>query len=110
LAYGLVQNAAGKFVTPDSSSVAVSVAAVNTMPADFRLSIINSPGERAYPIASFTWLLVPKRLGSAEKREATQQFLTWILSNGQRYAATTGFAPLPPALVAKELAAIKNAD
>jgi len=112
LAYGQVQNAAGKFVTPDCSSVAVSVAAaaVHTMPADFRLSITNSPGERAYPIASFTWLLVPQRLGSAEKREAMQQFLTWVLSNGQSYAATTGFAPLPAALVAKELAAIKNAD
>jgi phosphate transport system substrate-binding protein len=110
LAYGLVQNAAGNFVTPDSASMAVAPAAVNTMPADFRLSITNSKGERSYPIASFTWLLVPKRVESAKKREAMRQFLGWVLSNGQSYAATTGFAPLPAALVTKELEAIKKTD
>ena len=108
LAYGLVQNAAGKFVTPDSASMAA--AAVNTMPAGSRLSITNSPGERSYPIASFTWLLVPKTVESAEKREAMRQFLGWALSNGQSYAATTGFAPLPAMLVTKELEAIKKTE
>jgi phosphate transport system substrate-binding protein len=108
LAYGPVQNVAGHFVTPDSASVAA--AAVKTMPADFRISITNSPGERAYPITSFTWLLVPKKAESAEKQEAMRQFLRWMLSDGQNYVATFGFVPLPAAVVTKELEAIKKTE
>jgi ABC-type phosphate transport system substrate-binding protein len=93
---------------PISSSVAA--AAVKTMPADFRISITNPPGERAYPIASFTWLLVPESAKSAEKQEAMRQFLHWILSSGQNYAATFGFAPLPAAVVTKELEAIDKTE
>jgi phosphate transport system substrate-binding protein len=108
LAYGSVQNAAGHFVTPDSASVAAT--AVKTIPADFRISITNPPGERSYPITSFTWLLVPKRAESEEKQEAMRQFLYWMLSNGQNYAATFGFVPLPAAVVTKELEAIKKTE
>jgi phosphate transport system substrate-binding protein len=108
LAYGPVQNAAGHFVTPDSASVAA--AAVKTMPADFRISITNPPGERAYPIASFTWLLVPKSAEREAKQEAMRQFLYWMLSNGQNYAATFGFVPLPAAVVTKEFEAIKKTE
>jgi phosphate transport system substrate-binding protein len=108
LAYGPVQNAAGYFVTPDSASVAA--AAVKTMPADFRISITNPPAERAYPITSFTWLLVPKRAESAERQEAMRQFLRWMLSNGQNDAAKFGFVPLPAAVVTKELEAIKKTE
>ena len=108
MAFGSVQNAAGHFVTPDSASVAA--AAVRTMSADFRVSITNPPGERSYPIASFTWLLVPKRAKSAEKQEAMRQFLYWMLSNGQDHAATFGFVPLPAAVVTKEFEAIKKTE
>ena len=108
MAFGSVQNAAGHFVTPDSASVAA--AAVKTISADFRVSITNPPGERSYPIASFTWLLVPKRAKSAEKQEAMRQFLYWMLSNGQNYAATFGFVPLPSAVIAKEFEAIKKTE
>jgi phosphate transport system substrate-binding protein len=104
--FGAVQNAAGHFVTPDSASVAA--AAIKTMPADFRISITNPPGERSYPIASFTWLLIPKRAESAEKQEAMQQFLNWMLSDGQAYAAAFGLVPLPAAVVTKELEAIRK--
>jgi phosphate transport system substrate-binding protein len=107
---GTVQNAAGSFVTADSASVAAAAATLRTMPADFRISITNPPGERSYPIASLTWLLVPEGTKSAEKQEAMRQFLYWMLSTGQSYAATFGFVQLPAAMVAKELEAIKKTE
>jgi phosphate transport system substrate-binding protein len=112
LTYGPVQNAAGNFVTADSASVAAAAAAagLKTMPADFRISITNPPGERSYPIASFTWLLLPGATENTEKREAMRQFLFWMLSSGQDYAVTFGFTPLPPAMVTRELEAIKKAE
>jgi phosphate transport system substrate-binding protein len=106
LSYGSVQNSAGHFVTPDSASVAA--AAVKTMPADFRISITNPPGERSYPIASFIWLLVPKTAESPQKQEAMRQFLNWMLTDGQTYAATFGLTPVPAAVVTKELQTIKH--
>jgi phosphate transport system substrate-binding protein len=106
LAYGSVQNSAGHFVTPDP--VSVTSAAVKTMPADFRISITNSPGERSYPITSFIWLLVPKIAESPQKQESMRQFLNWMLTDGQTYAATFGLTPVPAAVVTKELQTIKN--
>jgi phosphate transport system substrate-binding protein len=111
LDYGPVQNAAGNFVTADSASMAAAAAAaLKTMPADFRISITSPPGERSYPIASFTWLLLPEGTESTEKRDAMRQFLYWMLSTGQDYAATFGFVPLPAAMVTKELEAIRKTE
>jgi len=110
LTYGSVQNAAGNLVTADSASVAAAAATLKTMPADFGISITNPPGERSYPIASFTWLLVPEGTESAEKQDAMRQFLYWMLSTGQSYAPTFGFVPLPDVMIAKELEAIKKTE
>jgi phosphate transport system substrate-binding protein len=107
LPYGRVENAAGIFVKADLRSItAAAAAAVDTIPEDFRVSITNSPGKDAYPIATFTWLLIPSQIPDATKREAIRKALRWILTKAQPSAAPLGFAELPPSLAARELTAI----
>lgn len=107
LSFGLVQNAAGKFVKADLASVtAAAAAAAEDMPPDFRVSITSPPGADAYPIASFTWLLVPAHLADATKGKAIVDFLQWMLIDGQAMAAPLSYAPLPKEVVSKEQQAI----
>ncbi len=83
-----------------------AAAAASPMPDDFRVSITNPPGKGAYPIASFTWLLIPTQIQDADKREAIKEFLDWMLTSGQRYCEGLGYAKLPMELVSKEMKAI----
>ena len=109
LSYGLVQNSAGNFIKPDLSSVTAAAAgAAANMPSDFRVSITNAPGANAYPISSFTWLLIPASIPNAEKRNALKSFLNWILTDGQTMVQSLGYAPLPPEVKSKELAQISE--
>ncbi|MGH9436594.1 MAG: phosphate ABC transporter substrate-binding protein PstS [Terriglobia bacterium] len=107
LTYGIVRNSAGKFVKPNLSSVtaAAAGAAVN-MPADFRVSITNAPGENVYPISSFTWMLIPANIPDTAKRDALKGFLHWMLTNGQATVESLDYAPLPPQVASKEIAQI----
>jgi len=75
------------------------------MPDDFRVSITNAPGEKAYPISSFTWLLVPAKFGDNNKLKAMKDFLQWMSTDGQRLTTGLQYAPLPDEVVAKEQAA-----
>ncbi len=101
--YGAVKNAAGEFVRADFDTVSEAAAgAAKNMPDDFRVSITNAPGKKAYPISSFTWLLIPNKIDNATKRNAIQAFLKWMLADGQKYAAGLDYAPLPKPVVAKE--------
>jgi phosphate transport system substrate-binding protein len=102
-----VRNAAGAYVVPSVESVTAAAAgAAADMPADFRVSITNAPGKDAYPISSFTWLLVPTRFADAEKGKAMRRFLEWMLSSGQQMAPALHYAPLPAQVVTLEKAAI----
>lgn len=93
---GLVQNSAGNFIKADSGSItAAATATAKDMPADFRVSIANAAGADAYPISSFTWLLVPEHIGDPAKRQAIIGFLRWVLSDGGRFANQLHYAPLP---------------
>src|SRR5579859_6984955 len=83
MAYGRVRNSSGTFVKADLASVTAAAAGV-TMPEDFRVSITNSAGKAAYPISSFTWLLVPEHMQDSGKREAMKGFLKWMLGPGQK--------------------------
>jgi phosphate transport system substrate-binding protein len=104
IAYGSVKNAAGEFVTASIAAVSAAAAgAAPKMPADFRVSITNAPGKTAYPIASFTWLLVPEKIDDPAKKRAITGFLRWMLADGQKMAEALGYAPLPKAVVAQEL-------
>jgi phosphate transport system substrate-binding protein len=104
MSYGLVRNLDGKFLSADFNSVSESAAgAAKNMPADFRVSITNAPGKNAYPISSFTWLLIPNKIDNAGKKATIKEFLKWMLSAGQGYAAGLSYAPLPKPVVEKEL-------
>ncbi len=107
--YGFVKNASGAYVKATFDSVTAAAAgASKDMPADFRVSITNAPGKTAYPISSFTWLLIPDKIGDATKREAIKGFLKWMLAAGQNDAAGMSYAPLPKPIVAKELKQIAD--
>lgn len=106
MAYGRVKNSAGVFVAAALASVTAAAASVKEMPGDFRVSITNTPGKDAYPIASFTWLLIPEKIGNATKKKAIKDFLAWMLADGQKMSAVLGYAPLPAAVIAKELKVI----
>jgi phosphate transport system substrate-binding protein len=107
LPYASVRNAAGRFVKPDlASTTAAAAGAAKDMPDDFRVSITNAPGNEAYPISTFTWLLIPEKIQDTGKRKAITEFLHWMLTSGQGMAATLTYAPLPKAVVSKEEKAI----
>ena len=101
--YGSLKNAAGNFVKADVSTVTDAAAgAAKSMPPDFRVSITNAPGKNAYPISSFTWLLIPDKIDNPAKKKAITEFLQWMLTTGQADAAGLYYAPLPKAVVDKE--------
>ena len=107
IAYGTVKNSAGKYVKASTESVtAAADAAAKQMPADFRVSITNAPGEGAYPIASFTWLLLYQNPSDKTQAKVMVGFLTWALQDGQKFAPEMGYAPLPKAVVDLELKAL----
>ena len=107
MSYGKVKNAAGDFVQADLASVTAAAAgAVKQMPDDFRVSITNAPGKGAYPISSFTWLLIPDKIADPAKKKAIADFLKWMLTDGQNMTAVLDYARLPKAVVDKEMNAI----
>lgn len=109
ISYGSVQNSAGKYVRPTLETVTSAAAgAAVAMPKDFRVSITNAPGDNTYPISSFTWLLVRQNPGDRAKARILNDFIRWALTDGQRYCAELGYAPLPKAVVAQELEALKR--
>ncbi len=105
--YGSVKNSSGAFIKADFNSVSAAAAgAAKSMPDDFRVSITDAPGKTAYPIASFTWLLIPEKFTDTGKRDALKGFIKWALTDGQAYAENLSYAKIPKEIVAKELKAI----
>jgi len=105
--YGKVRNSAGNFVKADLTSVTAAAAgAAKAMPEDFRVSITNAPGPDAYPIATFTWLLIPSKIEDPAKKKALTEFLQWMLVDGQATAEALSYAKLPAEVVAMEQKAI----
>jgi phosphate transport system substrate-binding protein len=101
--YGAVKNAAGTYVKADVATVTDAAAgAAKEIPADFRVSITNAPGKNAYPISTFTWILMPDQISDATKKKSIKDFLAWMLTTGQGDAAGMSYAPLPKPIVAKE--------
>jgi phosphate transport system substrate-binding protein len=107
ITYGSVKNAAGNFVKASLESVTAAAASSPEMPADFRVSITNAPGKNAFPISSFTWLLVPEESKDAAKGKILADFLNWMVTDGQKMTAALSYAPLPEGIVQKEKEAIK---
>jgi phosphate transport system substrate-binding protein len=109
MAYGKVKNSSGEFIKADLAGVtAAAAAAAKNMPDDFRVSITNAPGKTAYPISSFTWLLIPSKFSDGSKRDAIKGFIKWMLSDGQNEVEALSYAKLPKEVVAKEMKALDN--
>jgi phosphate transport system substrate-binding protein len=106
--YGSVRNSAGNFVKASLETVSAAAASAPKMPPDFRVSITNAPGKDAYPIASFTWLLIPLPSKDPAKGKILNDFLNWMVTDGQKMTAALSYAPLPDNVVAKEKEAIKQ--
>ncbi len=107
--YGRVKTSSGAFIKADLASVtAAASGAAKNMPDDFRVSITDAPGTTAYPVSSFTWLLVPAKFSDATKRDAIKGFVKWMLADGQNYTEALSYARLPKEVVAKELTALNK--
>ncbi len=109
IAFGAVQNANGEFVKASTESVtAAAAAAAGTMPADFRVSITNAAGPGAYPVSSFTWLLLYEDPKDKAQSKAMVDFVKWALTDGQQFASQLGYAPLPADVVKQELVTLEK--
>jgi len=106
--YGTVRNSAGAYIKASLESVTAAAATAPKMPADFRVSITNSPGKDAYPISSFTWLLIPAQSKDESKGKILADFLNWMVADGQKMTSALAYAPLPENVAAKEKEAIKQ--
>jgi phosphate transport system substrate-binding protein len=109
ISYGSVENAAGEFVKGSVAAVTAAAAGASAnMPADFRVSITNAPGKGVYPISSFTWLLLYENAKDKAQSKTMVDFVKWALSDGQKFCADLGYAPLPASVIKLELAALQK--
>lgn len=108
ITYGSVRNSAGTFIKATLESVTAAAASAPKMPADFRVSITNAPGKDAYPISSFTWLLIPAQSKDAAKGKMLADFLNWMVTDGQKMTKELSYAPLPDSVVTRVKEAIKQ--
>jgi phosphate transport system substrate-binding protein len=108
IAYGSVRNAAGTFLKASLEGVTAAAASAPKMPADFRVSITNAPGKEAYPISSFTWLLVPAQSKDAAKGKILADFVNWMATDGQAMTSALSYASLPDSVVARVKEVVKQ--
>ena len=108
IAYGSVKNSAGNFVKASLESVTAAAASAAKMPADFRVSVTDAPGKDAYPISSFTWLLIPEQSKDAAKGKILADFLNWMVTDGQKMTTALSYSPLPDNVAQKVKEAIKQ--
>ena len=108
ISYGSVRNAAGNFIKATLDGVTEAAASAQKMPADFRVSITNAPGKTAYPISSFTWLLIPVQARDPKNGKIIADFLGWMVTDGQKLTSQLSYAPLPETVVEKVKVAIKQ--
>lgn len=99
--YADMKNSSGNFISPDPDSVSAALATA-TIPDDFRFSIVNAPGEKAYPIAGPSWVLIYQQ-GKGDKSKEVVDFLRWAITKGQALSPSLDYAPLPDALQQREL-------
>ena len=104
-----LRNKNGNFVIPTLAATSAAAAgAAKSMPADFRVSLVDAPGKDTYPIAGMTWLLVYKDQKDEARGKAMVRFLKWAISDGQKMEAALDYAPLPKAVVEKVDKALKQ--
>jgi phosphate transport system substrate-binding protein len=106
ISFGSVKNPAGNYITASIEGVTEAAASVKQMPADYRVSITNAPGANAYPISSFTWLLIPLNPADPAKAKVIKDLLSWIVNSGESEVSTLSYAPLPKSVAEKVLKTI----
>jgi phosphate transport system substrate-binding protein len=106
LGYGKVRNRNGDFVEAGLESIEAAVGHAMEISDDLKVSLVDAPGPGSYPIASFTWLVIPNRIMDDAKRNAVIAFLRWMIGPGQRQAAALGYLALPKDVVTREEGAI----
>jgi phosphate transport system substrate-binding protein len=106
ISFGEIKNAAGNWEKASIDGVTEAAASVKTIPADYRVSITNAPGANAYPISSFTWLLVPVKSPDAAKGKVLKDLLSWIVNSGEGEVSTLSYAPLPKNIADKVLKSV----
>jgi phosphate transport system substrate-binding protein len=107
LEHNAIKNASRQFAMATLASLtAAAASSAKELPGDFRMSIVNATNEEAYPISSFTWLLVPSPITDDSKRRALIDVLRWAISDGQSLASRLSFLPLPKPVVDRESQAI----
>jgi len=99
--FGSVQNPHGLFISASVGGIEEAAASAVGTQSDLRVSISNAPGTNAYPIASFSWILMPVQARKPESQKALKDFLAWIVTDGQKYAADLYYSPLPQEIAAK---------
>jgi phosphate transport system substrate-binding protein len=108
ISFGSVKNSSGNFLKASLEGVTAAAASSPKMPADFRVSITNAPGKDAYPISSFTWLLIPAQSKNPANGKILSDFLNWMVTDGQKMTSALSYAPLPDNVVQKVKVAIKE--
>ncbi len=103
MSFGAVQNAAGNWITASIPGVTAAAASIRQMPADYRISITNAPGADAYPISSFTYLLIDTHPADAAKERVIRDMLSWIIKSGESEVSALSYAPLPENVASKVL-------
>jgi len=102
-----LKNSSGNFVRPSLESIGEALATAK-IPEDFRFSMVNPPGEKAYPIAGATWLLVYEHQKDPVKGKKLVEFLNWALTKGEAMSAALDYAPLPEAVQRRVLERVKT--
>jgi len=95
LSFGAVRNAAGEFIRASISSVTAAAVATSRPDHDLRVSITNPSGKDAYPIATYTWLLLPEQMEDKNRKTVLLDLVRWMLTSGQTKCSALGYAPLP---------------
>jgi phosphate transport system substrate-binding protein len=108
ITFGSVKNSSGTFIKASLESTTAAAASAKMASNDFRVSITNASGKEAYPISSFTYLLIPKQWKDNGKQKVFLDFLNWMLSDGQSMTTQLNYAPLPATVKEKELLALKE--
>jgi phosphate transport system substrate-binding protein len=106
MTFGAMKNPAGHWVKASIAGVTEAAASVKQLPADYRVSITNAPGANAYPISSFTWLLVPVHSADPAKGKVLKDMLSWIVRSGEGEVSALSYAPLPKSVAEKVLKTI----
>jgi len=108
LSFGTVRNASGQFIKADIASVIEAARTAGALDRDSRASITDAPGKVAYPIATYTWLLLPEKIEDKNKRAALLELIRWILTSGQKSCSALGYAPLPPDIAKRGLDSVER--